>query len=90
FYGVASAFTGCDAFLPKTAEAVLKSPYRKINKMRRFIRAYTEGGSVFLPAGSHASSVFANLSECNCYIDLKENTEVNVGDRVRVMLNPMF
>jgi len=69
----------------KTADAVLKSEYNKVNKMRRLIRAYAEDGEVTIPSKVHASSVIHNLTECNCFIDLEADRSVKSGDSVRII-----
>ncbi len=69
----------------KVADAVLKSEYNKINKMRRLIRAYASDGEVVIPSPVHASSVIRNLTECNCFIDLEGGRGVKQGDTVRVI-----
>ncbi|MCM1467855.1 MAG: molybdopterin molybdotransferase MoeA, partial [Alistipes sp.] len=71
-----------DSFEIKKTTAVLSGGYGKINKMRRLIRAYAQDGTVTIPSPVHASSVIHNLTECNCFIDLKEGTRINSGDEV--------
>ena len=63
-------------------------PCIKKNKQRRFLRAREEGGKVYLPVKSHASSVLSNLLDCNCYIDVPAGQQVSVGDRVRILRMP--
>ena len=84
FWPLAAGLTGCDAFLPTVEEAILVTPYEKVNVMRRLIRARVENGHVSLPAKSHASSVLSNLMTCNCYLDLPEGQKISVGDRVTI------
>lgn len=69
----------------KTADAVLKSEYNKVNRMRRLLRAYADNGEVTIPSGVHASSVIHNLAECNCFIDLEAGRSVKPGDSVRIL-----
>lgn len=88
FWPLAAKLTGCDAYLPKREKAVLKSEYPKVNRLRRFVRARAEEGTVTLPAKSHASSVLSNLLDCNCYIDLNENMKVSPGDTVSIVRMP--
>ena len=85
FKPLSAMLTGCNAFLPVTEEAILQSEYPKVNRQRRFIRARAENGKVYLPAKSHASSVLSNLLDCNCYIDLPQETAVQPGDVVRII-----
>lgn len=63
----------------------LDSPYSKVNKMRRLVRAYAKEGVVTIPSDVHASSVISNLTGCNCYIDLEAGRSVNTGDLVKVI-----
>ena len=88
FYPLAAKLTGCSSLLPVIEEAILQSEYPKVNHQRRFLRARVENGLVYLPAKSHASSVLANLLECNCYIDLPSEKKVKPGDRVRIVRMP--
>jgi len=84
FWPLAAKMTGCDAFLPVVEEAVLVSPYEKVNAMRRLLRARVEHGQVTLPSKSHASSVLSNLTACNCYLDLPGGRRIKPGDRVTI------
>lgn len=77
---------GCSVYDNKVVDAILKTPYDKVDKKRRLVRAYYKDGNVYIKENSHASSVISNLINCNCYIDLKEGVKANVGDTVRVRL----
>ena len=88
FWPVAAKITGCDTFQPEERLMISGSEYPKKNKQRRFLRAREEGGKVYLPVKSHASSVLSNLLDCNCYIDLPADTEIRPGDPVRVVRMP--
>ena len=83
---IAAKMTGSDTFLTDEKTAVLAEPYEKISKHRRFIRARYENGKVYLPTDRHFSSVVGNLTECNCYIDLPENTKMSVNDMVKIRM----
>lgn len=85
FWPAMAVFMQNLSFDIKIADAVLKSEYNKVNKMRRLIRAYAENGEVKLPFGVHASSVIHNLVGCNCFIDLEAGRSVNIGDKVRII-----
>ncbi len=86
YFGCCAAkLMGSDAFLPVTEEAVLADAYEKVNSLRRLIRAKKSGNMVYLPADSHKASVFGNMTECNCYIDLPAGKKVSVGDTVNVI-----
>lgn len=84
FYPLLSKKTGCNLFNNEVVDAVLKSPYEKVNKRRRLVRAYYENGNVYIKENMHASSVISNLANCNCYIDIKEDTKLNIEDTVKV------
>ena len=86
FYEAISVLTGCTNLSPQKKQTVLSSPYEKINKLRRFVRAYYEDGKVTLPAQNHASSVISNLTECNCYIDIPAGTPCKTGDNVSIWI----
>ncbi len=84
FWPVIAKLSGCKAYLPGEAEAVLAEPYEKENRMRRLVRAYESGGKVYLPVSAHMSSVFGNTTVCNCYIDVPAGCKVSVGDTVKI------
>lgn len=86
FWELVAHMMGHDSFKPLVQKAELISEYSKINKMRRFVRAYAENGKVSLPAQVHASSVISNLTGCNCLIDLPAGRRVEVGDTVTVRM----
>jgi molybdopterin molybdotransferase len=86
FYEAISALTGCPELSPEKKQAVLASPYEKINRLRRFVRAYFKDGKVSLPSQNHASSVISNLTDCNCYIDIPAGTPCKPGDKVSVWM----
>lgn len=84
FWVLAAAMTRNHGLEPVVRTAVLKSDYPKINKLRRFVRAYEEHGEVFLPTQTHASSVISNMTQCNCYLDIAAETALSAGDTVTV------
>lgn len=84
FWELAAAMTRNHGLEPVVRTAVLKSDYPKINKLRRFVRAYEEHGEVFLPTQTHASSVISNMTQCNCYLDIAAETALSAGDAVTV------
>ncbi|WP_038074447.1 gephyrin-like molybdotransferase Glp [Treponema sp. C6A8] len=86
FYHAISLLTGCKELSTQKKIAILNTPYEKINKLRRFVRAYFENGFVNLPVENHASSVISNLTECNCYIDLPAGKAFKKGDKVTVWM----
>ena len=88
FWPLAAKLTACDAYFPSVEEAILATPYEKVNASRRLLRAYVKQGKVFLPAKSHASSVLSNLMNCNCYLDLPAGTSVKPGDVVTIRRMP--
>ena len=88
FMPLAAKLTGCAAYLPVRERTVLQSEYNKANSHRRFLRAKVEDGRVYLTAKAHASSVLSNLLDCNCYIDLKEETALKPGDEVTIIRLP--
>lgn len=72
-------------FGTKKAEAVVKSGNMKKDTLRRFIRAYEKDGFVKIEEEKNHASVMSNLSECNCLIDQVQGTEINVGDKVKII-----
>lgn len=83
---IAAKLTGCDAFLTKETTAVLADEYNKMNRLRRFVRAYYTDGKVYLPTDRHFSSVVGDLTLCNCYIDIPAETALSVGDTVKIRM----
>lgn len=80
-----AAYLTQDAFLKvRRTQAVLSDPYPKVNKLRRFVRAYAEEGRVTLPTAVHASSVLSNMRDCNCFIDIEPGRELHPGDEVKI------
>lgn len=86
FWPLAAKMMCHDSFGTESIEAVLKTPYPKKNHARRLLRAFYENGEVTLPTSVHASSVIANMTQCNCYIDLEQGRQPQVGEKVRVRL----
>ena len=84
FGQIAAGLMGCDSFKNKSGEAILMDPYEKVNRARRLIRAYTMDGKVYLPVNVHSSSVFGNMEQCNCYVDLPEGKKAKPGDTVKI------
>ena len=84
FYRAAAVLTGSDSFIPKIARARLCDDYDKVSKRRRFLRAHLEGGNVFLPTQTHASSVISNVLECNAYLDIPAGKALCKDDEVVV------
>ena len=84
FWDMMAAMTGCSQLRPVTGDLTLADRYDKVNKRRRLIRARAEAGFVYLPTEIHSSSVINNLTNCNCFIDLKAGIKVEPGDKVRI------
>ena len=59
--------------------------YLKPSTLERYVRAKYIGGKVYIP-DSHKSSVISNLTDCNCFIIQKENTELKKGEKVDIIL----
>ncbi len=74
-------------FKTRRLPAILESTFNKKSKNRRFIRANYEDGKVFIDTTQHSSSIISSLINCNCLIEIKENTEfLSKGDKVNVIL----
>lgn len=84
FWELAAYLTQDAALKVRRESAVLSDPYPKVNKLRRFVRAYAEEGRVILPTAVHASSVLSNMRDCNCFIDIEPGRELHPGDEVRI------
>jgi len=84
FWDVAAELMGCKELGSQVENAVMGCEYTKKNKLRRLVRAYAAEGKVYLPESVHASSVIANMTECNCFIDVPAGTSLAEGDRVKI------
>lgn len=84
FWAAMARLMHSPSFESRQEMAVLASEYPKVNRLRRLIRAYADGGKVTIPSPVHASSVIHNLTECNCFIDLEPGRSVKPGDTVRI------
>lgn len=72
-------------FLNKKKCAILKSEYNKTSGLRRLVRAYEDDGVVVIPDDVHASSVISNMTRCNCFVDIKADTKISIGDTVDII-----
>lgn len=84
FWELAAYLTQDASLKVRRTHAVLSDPYPKVNKLRRFVRAYAEEGRVTLPTAVHASSVLSNMRDCNCFIDIEPGRELHPGDEVKI------
>ena len=84
FWELAAYLTRDASLKVRRTHAVLSDPYPKVNKLRRFVRAYAEKGRVTLSRAVHASSVLSNMRDCNCFIDMEPGRELHPGDEVRI------
>lgn len=84
FWEWAAYFTQDASLKVQREHAVLSDPYPKVNRRRRFVRAYAKNGRVTLPTAVHASSVLSNMRDCNCFIDIEPGRELHPGDEVRI------
>lgn len=84
FWNIACRLMDCNAWFPKIEKVILKSEYRKVNRLRRLVRAYADNGQVQIPTEVHASSVISTLAQCNCFIDIEAGRNLTVGDLVIV------
>ena len=84
FWELAAYLTQDASLKVRRTYAVLSDPYPKVNKLRRFVRAYAEEGRVTLPTAVHASSVLSNMRDCNCFIDIEPGRELHPGDEVKI------
>lgn len=82
FWSAMAKMMQSGSFETEKTMAVLSGEYTKVNKMRRLIRAYAQDGTVRIPSPVHASSVIHNLTECNCFIDLRAGMRIKPGDEV--------
>lgn len=62
--------SGASEIFSDTVECVLKNPFPKKSRGRRFVRARMQGGNVFVPEGSHESGALMSLVDCNCLLDI--------------------
>ncbi len=85
FWPAAAKLMGSAYFLNETEECILSDRYDKVNRMRRLVRAKAENGRVYLPVSEHMSSVFGNMRQCNCYMDIPAGAALSCGDKVKII-----
>lgn len=67
--------------------ARLNGDFPKASKMRRFVRARIEGGTVTVPEKGHSSGGIGTLAGCNCLIDIPGGSgSLASGDEVTVWM----
>lgn len=84
FWKIACRLMNCNAWLPKIEKVTLESEYKKVNRLRRLVRAYAVNGQVWIPTEVHSSSVISTLTQCNCFIDIEAGMNLQQGDMVTV------
>lgn len=84
FWSMAACLMQQKSYEPLVTTAIFQGEYPKKNKCRRFIRAYAENGFVTLPSEVHSASVIANMTACNCMIDLPQGKSMAAGDMVKI------
>lgn len=67
--------TGDSRYAMTKRRGVLKSPFPKKSRGRRFVRARYEEGKVFLPEGIFSSGSMGALRGCNCLLDIPAGSE---------------
>ena len=85
FWKIACRMMNCKAWLPKIEKVTLECEYRKVNRLRRLVRAYAENGQVQIPTEVHSSSVISTMTQCNCFIDIEAGRSLQRGDLVTVI-----
>ena len=79
--------SGDESIRTRRIEAVLENDFNKKSKVRRFIRAFYNDGSIKLTSIKHASGMLLSMNGCNCLIDIKAGTEsLKKGDKVEIIL----
>ncbi|MCD8364508.1 MAG: molybdopterin-guanine dinucleotide biosynthesis protein B [Clostridiales bacterium] len=79
--------TGDSIYHMQKTTAILKDPFPKASRGRRFIRARYRNGEVFLPDGLHSSGVLASMRGCNCLIDIAPGSPaLQEGEQVSLWL----
>lgn len=84
FWKIACRLMNCNAWFPKIEKVTLECEYKKVNRLRRLVRAYAENGQVRIPTEVHSSSVISTLTQCNCFIDIEAGKNLQQGDLVTV------
>lgn len=84
FWKIACRLMNCNAWLPKIEKVTLECEYKKVNRLRRLVRAYAKNGQVRIPTEVHSSSVISTLTQCNCFIDIEAGKSLQKGDLVTV------
>ncbi len=77
---------GASEIFSATVECALQNPFPKKSRGRRFVRARMQGGTVFVPEGSHESGALMSLVHCNCLLDIPAGSPALApGTPVRVI-----
>lgn len=76
----------CQSLNIKKTTGIMMEEYPKNSKVRRFIKARTDGKKVFLTQGNHSSGALRAMNGCNCFIDLAPKEKINAGEQVEIML----
>lgn len=84
FWKIACKLMNCDAWFPKIEKVTLECEYKKVNRLRRLVRAYADHGQVWIPTEVHSSSVISTLIQCNCFIDIEAGRSLQPGELVTV------
>ena len=84
FWKITCRLMNCNAWLPKIEKVTLECEYKKVNRLRRLVRAYAKNGQVRIPTEVHSSSVISTLTQCNCFIDIEAGKSLQKGDLVTV------
>lgn len=79
--------TGDSSYEMKKAEGIMKMPFPKKSKQRRFVRAIYKNGEVTLPNGIFSSGAIGTLRGCNCLLEIQSGSPaIAVDDLVTVWM----
>ena len=82
-WDVLAKLSGNDSYKLVEGKAFLGEDYSKKESKRRLLRGRFEKGIVSIEK-NNKSSVIGNMAECNCYVEIKENTEYEKEDLVNI------
>ena len=85
FHEAAASLMAAPCLGLKREKTIAGAPYEKVNKMRRIIRGRYEGGKAYPVGKKNRSSVFSDMTECNCYMDIPAGHTLGAGDEVEIL-----
>lgn len=79
--------TGDAHYQMEERTGIMQTEFPKKSKMRRFVRAICQNGTVTLPDGIFSSGAIGTLRGCNCLLDIPAGSDpIKEGEKVTVWM----